>query len=97
MMVECDFPNERPVARTPNPSVRTLTAAATTIVGVRNLAIGVLVRSLNRLPQAPHKYLCWMHRSCILTVPFFTVFSLWQFGHFIGYMPNSVSILAVTL
>ncbi len=50
MIVECDLPKERPIARTPNLWVRTFSAAQTTIVGVRTLAIGVLVRSLNRLP-----------------------------------------------
>ncbi len=96
MIVECDLPKERPVARTPNLWIRTFSAAQTIIVGVRTLAIGVLVRSLNRLPQVGHRYLCWMLWSCILSVPFFTIFSLWQLGHFIGYKPNSVFILATT-
>jgi hypothetical protein len=48
MIVAWDFPKDRPVARTPNPSMRTLIAAQTTIAGVLSLAIGVLVRSLNR-------------------------------------------------
>ncbi len=52
IIVECDLPKERPVARTPNPCVSTLIAAETTTEGVLSLAIGVFVRSLNRLLQA---------------------------------------------
>ncbi|MEO1297903.1 MAG: hypothetical protein AAFW75_19400, partial [Cyanobacteria bacterium J06636_16] len=55
MMVEWDLPNERPVALTPNPSLRTLRAAATTWDDVLSLAIGVLVRSLNRLSHSRHR------------------------------------------
>ncbi|MBV9389026.1 MAG: hypothetical protein JOZ78_21630 [Chroococcidiopsidaceae cyanobacterium CP_BM_ER_R8_30] len=40
LMVAWDFPNARPVARTPNPSVRTLIVADTTIAGVLNLTMG---------------------------------------------------------
>jgi hypothetical protein len=47
-MVAWDFPKERPVARTPKPSVRTLIAAEIKLTGVLSLAIGVLVRSLKR-------------------------------------------------
>ena len=56
--VEWDFPNERPVARTPKPSVRTLMAAEIKLTGVLSLAIGVLVRSLKRFLQAWPKYRC---------------------------------------
>jgi hypothetical protein len=73
-MVEWDLPNDRPVARTPMPSVRTLIAAATKLAGVLSLAIEVFVRSLKRFLQAWHKYRCCMLWSCILTLPFFTVF-----------------------
>ncbi len=44
IIVEWDFPQERPAARTPNPSVRTLIAEATFRHQVRSLAIGVPVR-----------------------------------------------------
>ena len=57
--MECDLPKERPVARIPIPSVRTFSARDTTMDEVRNLAIGVPVRSLNCLLQALHKYF-WM-------------------------------------
>lgn len=50
-MVECDFPKERPVARKPSPSVRTLMTEDTSMEAVRNRAMGVRVRSLNCLPQ----------------------------------------------
>lgn len=56
IMVECDFPKERPVARKPSPSVRTLMAEDTSVEAVRNRAMGVPVRSLNCLPQALHRY-----------------------------------------
>jgi len=44
IIVECDLPKQRPVARTPNPCVRTLIAAETTTEAVLSLAIGVFVR-----------------------------------------------------
>ena len=58
IIVEWDFPKERPVARTPHPSVRTLIAAETIVAGVLSLAMGVWVRSLNRLLQVEQRYRC---------------------------------------
>ena len=49
MIVEWDFPKERPVARTPMPSVRTFIARDNTMDEVRSLAMGVPVRSLQQI------------------------------------------------
>ena len=49
-----DLSSTRPAARMPMPSVRIFSAIETLDVGVRNLAIGVPVRSLKRLPQDLH-------------------------------------------
>lgn len=86
-MVECDLPNDRPVARMPNPSVRTLKAAPTITDDVRNLDIGVPVRSLNCRLQTLHRDFWTTLSSWRLVVPFFTTFWLGpfrQFGQFIS-------------
>lgn len=51
IIVAWDLSSTRPAARMPMPSVRIFSAIETLDVGVRNLAIGVPVRSLKRLPQ----------------------------------------------
>lgn len=81
-MVECDLPSERPVARMPNPSVRTFKAALTITDDVRSLDIGVPLRSLNCRLQALHRYFWTTLSSWRLVVPFFTTFWLWQVGQF---------------
>lgn len=55
MIVAWDFSNTRPAARTPMPSVLIFTARETISGGVRSRAIGLPVRSLERLLQLLHK------------------------------------------
>lgn len=82
-MVECDLPNDRPVARMPNPSVRTFKAAPTITDDVRSLDIGVPLRSLNCRLHALHRYFWTTLPSWRLVVPFFTTVWLSQVGQFI--------------
>jgi hypothetical protein len=52
MMLAADFFNTRPVALIPSPSLLAFMAIEITSGAVRSLAIGVLLRSLNRRPQS---------------------------------------------
>jgi hypothetical protein len=52
MTLPPDFPNTRPVALMPSPSLLTFMAMAITSEEVRSLAIGVPLRWLNRRPQS---------------------------------------------
>jgi hypothetical protein len=83
MMVECDVPNDLPAALSPIPSVRTFMAIVTISTGVLSLAITVPVRSLNCLPQTPHRYFWIWLPPFNLVLPFLATCSLWHFGHFI--------------
>jgi hypothetical protein len=55
IIVACDFSNTRPAARMPIPSVLIFMAKETISGGVRSRAIGLPVRSLERLLQLLHK------------------------------------------
>jgi hypothetical protein len=82
-MVECDFPNDLPVALIPIPSIRTFMAIVTNSTGVLSLAITVPVLSLNFFPQPPHRYFWIGLPSFNLLLPFLANCSLWHEGHFI--------------
>jgi hypothetical protein len=84
MMVEYDLPNDLPAALSPIPSVRTFMAIVTSSTGVLSLAITVPVRSLNCLPQPPHRYFWIWLPPFNLVLPFLSTCSLWHFGHFIS-------------